>query len=96
MTRRSIMQIKDNGPMRNISKMFKKSGGSLRMILTKTILCRRWPPLEKEDRSGFPINNREIRHLIKGIWCGSWASRSPGTSRDGGGSFGGQNPLVEV
>lgn len=93
MTRRSIMQIKDNGPMRNISKMFKKSGGSLRMILTKTILCRSWPPLEKEDRSGFPINNREIRHLIKGIWCGS---RSPGTGRDGGGSFGGQNPLVEV
>lgn len=59
MTRRSIMQIKDNGPMRNISKMFKKSGGPLRMILTKTILCGKWPSLEKEDKSDFPINNRK-------------------------------------
>lgn len=96
MTRRSIMQIKDNGPMRNISKMFKKSGRPLRMILTKTILCRRWPSLEKEDKLGFPINNREKRRLIKGIWCGSWASRSPVSGRERGGSFRGQNRLVEV
>ena len=66
------MQIKDNGPMRNISKMFKKSGGPLRMILTKTILCRRWPSLEKEGKSSFPINNRKIRHLIKGIINKMW------------------------
>ena len=50
------------------------------MILTKKILCRRWPSLEKEkDEPDFPLNNREKRHLVKGVWSGSWASMSPGT-----------------
>lgn len=85
-----MMQTKDNGPMRDISKRSKKAGRPLRRILTKTVLCRRWPSLEKEDKLGFPINNREKRHVIKGIWCGSWASRSPGSGREWGGSFRGR------